>query len=299
MFGFYPLSFKPVGDSGTAIAASVSVTLPGATSSIGTLSTNLTANPVINSYYVASTGYIGTLTTSGNVSVTLGSVSASTNAGTFTFVFGKSLDGVSANASSGGLILSGDASRILVSGAAGGATSSVSAVAFTAIANHTLASASATTTINEPEAKAVTNVPVTGVASTGAIGTTATSGKATFELSTISSTLNNSALDIQAKAGITLSNLLSSTSASSILTDTESKVFPLGVTALFTAQIDDPIGATFDYESVALVYTKARTVFILPYEGYQPDNTIVIPAQNFRVFIEPYRDLPKTVFITN
>ena len=299
MFGFYPLSFKPVGDSGTSVPASVSVTLPGATSSIGTLSTKLTANPAIDAYYVAATGSIGTLTTSGDVSVSLGSVSASTNVGTFTFVFSKTLDGVSANASSGGLVLSGDASRILVSGAAGGATSSVATVAFTADASHTLLGVSATTTVNAPDARAVTNVPVTGVASTGAIGTTAPSGKAAFELSAISSTLNNSTLDIQAKAGITLSNVLSSTSAGSMSADTESKVFPLGVTALFTAQLADPIGASFDYESVALVYTKARTVFILPYEGYQPDNTIVIPAQNFRVYIEPYRDLPRTVFITN
>ena len=298
MFGFYPLSFKPVGDSGTSVPASVSVTLSGATSSIGTLSTNLTANPVIDAYYVAATGATGTLTTSCDASVTLGSVSASTNAGAFTFVFSKNLDGVSANASSGGLILSGDASRIIVSGAAGGATSSVATVAPTAEANHTLASASVTTTANAPEAKAITNVPVTGVTSTGASGTTTANGKATFELSAISSTLNNSTLDFQAKAGITLSNVLSSTSAGSISADTDSKVFPLGVTALFTTQLDDPIGATFDYESVALVYTKARTVFILPVEGYQPDNTIVIPAQNFRVYIEPYRDLPRTILIT-
>tara|TARA_R100001440_G_scaffold74031_1_gene99070 strand:- start:995 stop:1894 length:900 start_codon:yes stop_codon:yes gene_type:complete len=299
MFGFYPLSFKPVGDSGTSVPASVSVTLPGATSSIGTLSTKLTANPVIDAYYADATGYIGTLTTTGDVSVTLGSVSASTNAGAFTFVFSKTVDGVSANASSGGLVLSGDASRIIVSGAAGGATSSVATVALTAEANHTLAGASATTTVNAPDARAITNVPVTGVASTSASGTATAKGKATFELSAISSTLNNSTLDFQAKAGITLSNVLSSTSAGSISADTESKVFPIGVTALFTAQLADPIGASFDYESVALVYTKARTVFILPYEGYQPDNTIVIPAQNFRVYIEPYRDLPRTIFITN
>ena len=299
MFGFYPLSFKPVGDSGTSVPASVSVTLSGATSSIGTLSTNLTANPVIDASYVAATGSTGTLTTSGDVSVSLGSVSASTNAGAFTFVFSKNLDGVSANASSGGLVLSGDASRIIVSGAAGGATSSVATVALTAEANHTLAGASATTTVNALEARAITSVPVTGVASTSASGTATANGKAISELSAISSTLNNSTLDFQAKAGITLSNVLSSTSAGSISAGTESKVFPIGVTALFTAQLADAIGGTFDYESVALVYTKARTVFILPVEGYQPDNTIVIPAQNFRVYIEPYRDLPRTIFITN
>ena len=299
MFGFYPLSFKPVGDSGTSVPASVSVTLSGATSSIGTLSTNLTANVSVSTTYANLTSSIGTLTTSGNVSVTLGSVSASTNVGTFTFVFGKAISGVSANASSGGLVLSGDASRIIVSGAAGGATSSVATVSLTALANHTLSGVSATTTANAPEARAVTNVPVTGVASTGASGTATANGKAISELSAISSTLNHSTLDIQAKAGITLSNVLSTTSIGSISQNTESKVFPLGVTALFTAQLADPIGASFDYESVALVYTKARTVYILPVDGYQPDNTIVIPAQNFRVYIEPYRDLPRTVFITN
>ena len=321
MFGHYPVASETIAESGTVVNASVTLAAATSTATLNALSLSTNNNFPIAS--VVSTTTANTLGLSVGSSVSLTGVVSSGSVGSLGFFQAKEVTGVVGTSSVGTLTVSA-VNNVAITGVE--VTASLTAI--TPI-DDTAASPDGgvlgSLELGTITAKGVTSAFPTTVVTTSNINSISATGTANPVLDTISPTLVNSTLDFQAKSSITLSSVTSSTSVEPLPTlFVDATAFPTSVFGLFSVQIEDPTAVVFDYEAVAsaLVYRKESTVIILPAGLNQPPSTIVIqpenftvtiesvtsnsqpstvfiPAQNFTVSIEPYRDFPKTVFITN
>ena len=363
MFGFYPLASEAISDSATVIAASTNVTGVAATGSVNTVTPTGVASITLTSIQ-ASTG-VGSVSVSAGVGQSLTGVGATGGVGTLpTPTIKTSVSGVSANASSGGLLLETDNNVVIVSGAAGGATGSVgtisalvpnnailpsvvaslvvndvsistsvdlTGVTATASVNNldvprtavgiNLASVSATTTAGSTTARNTSSIAlngtsstasagnvvggifvspsVTGTSSTLSIGSISANGKNNSVLTGLSSSLVVNSLDFQAKSSITIGSVNLVTAVGTPTPDASRSTIPNGVSAQISVNAVSATGISFAYEDFADVYSERRMVTILPYNSsFGLPDTVFIPAENFTVFVEPYRAESNTVYIT-
>lgn len=272
------------------------------TSSIGTLTIEATAVQVLTGA-ASATSSAGTVTGKGEANQTTASVSATTSVGTTTSEGEAShtLASASANASSGGLLLETDNNVAIVSGAAGGATGSAGTITPTADANKTITGVDSSTAIDDVSTTAGANVTPSAVTGTVQTQQLTFNAAANNTLSgTSSSVFINNSLDIQAKSNITIGSVTVSGSVGNLEADIGLTARLDGVFGALIANAPSATGVTFNFESFADVYSRDRMVTILPHgSSFGVPDTVFIPAENFTVYLEPYRAESNTVFITN
>ena len=112
--------------------------------------------------------------------------------------------------------------------------------------------------------------------------------------------VSNSTVDFNAEANITTAKVTAGTAIVDISTFLKVLAAPI-VPSVFTRaliNLDPPANNLFDYDAIADLYSRQRTVFILD-SDQGLGNTIHIHPENYRLFLDPPIESSKTVAITN
>ena len=111
--------------------------------------------------------------------------------------------------------------------------------------------------------------------------------------------VSNSTVDFDAEANITTAKVTAGSAAADISTFLKVLAAPILTPVFGTARVnlDAPANNLFDYDSIADLYSRQRTVYILD-SGAGLSNTVHIHPVNYTLFLDPPIESSKTVAIS-
>ena len=238
-----------------------------------------------------------------------------------------SLTGVSASVTSVNAALSTNAPT--ATGIANTSLTAVSgtfatpAIDFGGFSRITIDSVLAASNINSVTLTALANITPTAVVSSSAVNLPTINGKANTTLATLNQIASSlSSVDFDAKATASPASLSATISTTLPNVSGKANVTSSSLLANILQNLDNPVGESFDFNSIANSYSRGRTVIILaptvrgtytvyiPFENrtvvLSPSTSAVSNAARFvyikpedrKVFIEPV-NIDRVVYITN
>lgn len=320
MLGFSAFAAAPLSSPG---GVSVATTLASQVINqvVNTLTLEAKANKTITS--ISSASSINSLGFDAEANVTPSAVISASSINTLDFVAEANItpSAITASFAEGTLGFVGLANKEVT---ATPASFTINNVDFDAEANVTPSATTATTTLNNHTFTLTAAITPSAATAVNTAGTAGFDAKAiTPALSGLSSVTGISALDFDAKANITTSSVNLATTVVDITPFLQVGVATelASLLARLSINLDPPANNLFDYDAVADDFSRTRTVYILPEDGYGLSKTVHIPQQdnpvislinpslslgktthinpeNFTLVVDKHRGLPTTVLIT-